>query len=158
MHTSYDHESRIDSALGKILRYFNLLELNLGLCIRHIENPGLVEQRHSWLAKSSIQEKINLFTRLVREKALAKDEQELDRWYNEVSSARCLRNYYVHGTWEYLPWRKEAPVGFRIAPWRSEQIRGSSLHTMTLEQLEADATAVQSVFETFARLRREYGV
>lgn len=153
-----DHQYRIDSALGKILRYFNLLELNLGLCIRFLENPGEVEISHSWLAKSSVQEKVDRFTKLVREKELAKDQRELDDWYEAVAKARCLRNYYVHGTWEYLPLRKEAPVGFRIPPWRSEQINGNSLLLMTFEELEVDAAVVQSVFEQFAKLRRKYGV
>jgi len=153
-----DHQSRIDSALGKILRYFNLLELNLGLCIRILENPREVERSHSWLARSSLQEKVERFARLVREMNLVKNPKELDAWQQAVLDARSFRNFYVHGCWEYLPRRKEAPVGFRIPPWRSEEIKGSGSPKMSLEDLEADARAVQLVFEQFDGLRRKYGV
>lgn len=152
------HESRIDSALGKILRHFNLLELNLGLCIRSLENPGEVGRSHSWLARSSLQEKAERFSKLVRERDLVEDQRELDDWNQAVLDARSFRNYYVHGGWEYYPLRKQAPIGFRIPPWRAEEVRGSSAPTMNLEDLEADAGAVQLVFEQFVRLRRKYGV
>ncbi len=67
-----NYETRIDSALGKILRSFNLLELNLSLCLRHMENPEQVDLSHNWLGRgrSTIQEKIERFLRLVRENGL----------------------------------------------------------------------------------------
>jgi|GEM_PF-3507997 len=153
-----DHESRVDFALGKILRYFNLLELNLGFCIRSLENPDDVDRSHGWLAGSSVREKVERFTKLVAEKGFVGERQELDDWKEAAASTRCLRNFYVHGTWEYLSTRQGAPLRFRIPPWRSEEIRGSNSPTMTLEELEADAKAIQSVFERFAKLRRKYGV
>jgi hypothetical protein len=146
-------DTRINLALGKILRYFNLLELNLGLCIRWLEHPGEVELSHAWLAKSSVQEKVERFCRLVRERDLLEDQSELDAWYQAARDIRELRNFYAHGTWEYLPLCKDAPVGFRIPPWRSESIQGNASPRMTLESLQADAEATQAVFEQFLRLR-----
>lgn len=150
--------TRINMAIGRILRNFNFLELNLGLSIRQLQYPGEFERSHSWLARSSIQEKVARFSMLVRERGLVANEAELDSWCRSAIDTPSLRNFYTHGIWEYLPLRKEAPVSFRIPPWRQESIKGSRSPTMTLESLEADANAVEKVFEEFMRLRKSYGV
>ncbi|MEE4302193.1 MAG: hypothetical protein V2J24_22325 [Pseudomonadales bacterium] len=83
-------ESRIDTALGTILRNFNFLELNLGLSIRALEHPEDVERSHSWLSKSSIQEKIDRFSELVKAIDGGVDEEEIERWRRAV--LRDIRN------------------------------------------------------------------
>ena len=158
MNSDIDPETRINIALGKVLRYFNFLELNLGLCIRSLENPEEPEQSHSELYQSSIKGKLKLFKDLLTTKNLITDQKEFDTWYQEVGDARCIRNYYVHGTWEYLPLRKEKPLGFRIPPWRNEDLRGETKLTMSLENLEEDAQQIQAVFEKFVILLRKYGI
>ena len=158
MNIASDYETRINAALGTVLRYFNLLELNLGLCIRFLENPKNPERSHPKLARSSIAEKLQRLKDLLVTGGLIKDQNEFDNWYKEVGDAKCVRNYYVHGTWEYLPLRRDAPLGFRIPPWRSECLRGESELTMRLSELEADAQQIQVVFEKFIALRRKYNV
>ena len=46
-----DHESRVNIALGKILRNYNFLELNVGLCLRFLENPEDTSASHPYLNK-----------------------------------------------------------------------------------------------------------
>ena len=158
MNSDIDPETRINIALGKVLRYFNFLELNLGFCIRSLENPEEPEQSHLELYQSSIKDKLKLFKDLLASQNLITDQEEFDTWYQEVGDARCIRNYYVHGTWEYLPLRSEKPLGFRIPPWRTEDLRGETKLSLSLDELEADAQQIQLVFEKFEALRRKYGI
>ena len=151
-------QERIDSALGKLLRNFNLLELNLGLCIRHLQHPGEVEKSHPFLARSSILEKVARFAKLVQERGLAVETEALEAWCRSVDETPSLRNFYVHGTWEYLPLRKDHPLSFRLPPWRPESLKGSSYPEMTLEDLEDDANSVEAILDEFLRLRENYGV
>ena len=156
-----DAETRINCALGKIVRYYNFFELNLGLCIRQLENPDQPGRSHAWLAKSSLMDKVTRLGTLLLGGEL-KDRKEIqeakiDKLRQSVKETKSIRHYYVHGTWEYLPLRNEAPVGYRIPPWRSESVHGSSEQTMTLEDLEADAEAVKTMFESLLKMRDEYG-
>jgi hypothetical protein len=60
--------------------------------------------------------------------------------------------------WEYLPLRKDAPLGFRIPPWREETIMGDNQGNMRIENLEADAARIEKVFNDFMAIRKKYGV
>ncbi len=151
-------EKRINESLGVILRNFNFLELNMGLCIRFLENVKEPERSHSKLARTSITEKLELLRSLLESKNLITDLEEFERWYKEVREARCIRNYYVHGTWEYLPLIKEKPLSFRLPPWRTETLKGETKVAMSLEQLEADANQIEKAFVNFMELRRKYNV
>ncbi|WP_200254128.1 hypothetical protein [Thiococcus pfennigii] len=153
-----DYEARINAALGTVLRYFNFLELNLGLCIRFLENPADPEKSHAKLGKTSIQEKLDRLTNLLVKKKLITDREEFDVWYQEAKEARCVRNYYVHGTWEYLPLKTEKPLSFRLPPWRSENLRGEEKLTMSITELEQDAQDIREAFEKFMSLRQKYNV
>ena len=152
------YEERINAVLGSILRNFNFLKLNLGLCIRFLENPKDPEKSHPKLARTSIQDKLDKLKQLLTDNDLIKNKPEFDAWYAEASEARSIRNYYVHGTWKHLPLRSGKPLGFRLPPWRTEHLRGEEAATMSLNELEEDAKNLQSVFEQFIKLRRKYGV
>ena len=153
-----DYESRINTALGKILRYFNFLELNLGLCLRALASPTDVNASHSLLRHLGMSGTINRLRTLLREYEHITDIDAFEKWAMNAEKIRPLRNYYVHATWEYLPRRKGGPLAFRIPPWRTEQIKGRSQGAMSLEDLEADAERVKTVFEEFRSVRRRYGV
>ena len=153
-----DYEARINTALGKILRYFNFLELNLGLSLRALANPKDVEASHSLLKRLSMPETIKRLRKLLIECEHIPDIDAFEKWAVQAEEIRPLRNYYVHATWDYLPLRKDAPLEFRIPPWRTEMIKGKSQGAMRIEDLEADAERVKSVFEEFQSIRRLYGV
>lgn len=158
MEIELEYEDRINKAIGKILRYFNFLEMNLGLCIRSLENPKNVEKSHTKLARTSISEKLKKLKSLLETKQIISDTDEFNTWYKSAMEAPSVRNYYIHGTWEYLPLKTENPLGFRIPPWRIENLRGESEFYTTLESLESEAQKIQNVFENFCQIRRKYGV
>lgn len=150
-----DAESRINAALGKILRNFNFLELNLGLCLRLLENPDNPVESHDFLYKAGLPKILAKLKEHVDRCTHIKDVSEFHEWAERVEGVRKLRNYYVHGTWEYLPSRRNAPLGFRIPPWRTERILGNAEGNMRIEELEADAERIEQAFHDFTRIRRK---
>jgi hypothetical protein len=153
-----DYESRINSALGKILRNYNFLELNLGLCLRTLANRDDPSAIHGYLNRVGILRALGRLKGLLDECELISDTSEFDEWCQRVEEVRLLRNYYVHATWEYLPLGSEESLGFRIPPWRREKIRGSDQGRMRIEDLEADAERIETAFDEFMAIRRKYGV
>jgi hypothetical protein len=103
-------------------------------------------------------ETINRLRKLLEQCEHIPSTKAFDKWALRAEGIRPLRNYYVYATWDYLPLRKEAPLEFRIPPWRTEQIGGKSQGPMRIEDLEADAERVESVFEEFQSIRRRYRV
>jgi len=103
-------------------------------------------------------ETINRLRTLLAECEHIPDIYAFEKWAMLAEQVRPLRNYYIHATWDYLPLRKDAPLEFRIPPWRIEQIEGRSQGTMRIEDLEADAERIEAVFEEFQSVRRLYGV
>jgi hypothetical protein len=153
-----NHESRINAALGKIVRNFNLLELNLGLCLRFLENRSDPCASHSFLKKAGMSQTIKKLKKILTACEHIPDIHEFEEWMVRAEEIRTLRNYYVHATWEYLPLRNETPLGFRMPPWRKETIRGEEEGLMHLEDLESDAKRVENVFKDFMRIRGKYKV
>jgi len=153
-----DHESRINAALGKILRNYNFLELNLGLCLRFLANPGAPDASHKYLTRTGLPQAIKRLKKLLDNCEHIQDTSEFQEWMERVEEIRSLRNYYIHATWEYMPLRVNAPLGFRVPPWRNEMIRDSDQGSMKIEDLEADANRIESVFNEFMIIRKKYGV
>ena len=156
-----DPETRIHVALGKILRYYNFLDTNLGLCIRFVKKPKDPALFHPQLAKMGMHEKLECFQKLVatNEKlsSVAKDP-DFSQWIDSASNARAARNLYVHGTWEYLPIRAEKPLCFRLPVWMKRISRDYFEPALTLEELEIAADEMRAVFETFMHLRKKHGI
>ncbi len=125
-----DHQIRIDAALEKILRNYNFLELNLGLCLRFLVSPKDPSASHKYLKRVGVTGAIKRLQKLLGECEQVPDTSEFQEWMVHAEEIRHLRNYYVHAAWEYLPLRKEAPLGFRIPPWRNEEIKGSDHGTV----------------------------
>ena len=153
-----DHESRINIALGKILRNYNFLELNVGLCLRFLENPKVPSMSHPYLNRTGMPKAIKKLKKLLDCCEHISDTSEFLEWMKLAEEICALRNYYVHGTWEYLSLRTENPLGFRVPPWRKEVIKGKTHGVMKLEELEADAEHVELVFKKFMLIRKKYGV
>ena len=74
-----DHESRINVALGKILRYFNFLEMNIGLCLRALANPSDVGASHSLLRRAGMPETINRLRKLLAKCEHIGDTREVEK-------------------------------------------------------------------------------
>lgn len=153
-----DNEARINAALGKIPRNFNFLELNLGLCLRALAHPNNPGDSHRFLKRPGMPGTIEKLGKLLAECAHIPDISAFEEWTMRAEEIRSLRNYYVHATWDYLPLREEAPLEFRIPPWRRGQIDGKSQGAIRIEDLEADAQRVEAVVDDFQSIRRKYGV
>ncbi len=153
-----DYERRTNTALGKIIRNFNFLELNLGLCLRALANPNNPSASHGLLNRWGMPETIEKLKKLLAECEHIPDISAFEEWAMHAEEIRPLRNFYVHATWDYLPLRKEAPLEFRIPPWRREQIQGRTQGVMRIEDLEADAERIADVFDEFQSIRRQYCV
>ena len=153
-----DYESRINAALGKILRNLNFLELNLGLCLRALAHPSNPSASHGLLKRAGMPETIERLKKLLAGCDHIPDISAFEEWATRAEEIRPLRNYYVHATWDYLPLRKGAPLEFRIPPWRTEHIEGRSQGEMRIEDLEADAEHIEAAFDEFQSIRRHYGV
>jgi hypothetical protein len=153
-----NYEARINAALGKILRNFNFLELNLGLCLRALACPNDPSASHGFLNRAGMPDAIARLKELLAQCEHVKDIRSFEEWAMRAEEIRSLRNYYVHATWDYLPLKEEHPLVFRIPPWRSGQIEGKSEGEMRIEDLEEDAERVAAFFDEFRAIRRQYGV
>jgi hypothetical protein len=153
-----DHETRINAALGKILRNYNFLELNLGLCLRLLANPDDPDASHKYLNRVGLPQVIKRLKKLLDDCEHIQNTSEFQKWMERAEEIRPLRNYYVHATWEYFSLRQDTPLGFRVPPWRNEMIRGSDQGNMKIEDLEADANHIEEVFNEFMTIRKRYGV
>ncbi len=152
------YQRRINAALGKILINYNLLEYNLGLCLRWLENPKKPSTSHKYLKKAGVPKIILRLKEKLDECEHVPDISEFEEWILRAEKIRHLRNYYVHATWEYLPLREKAPLEFIIPPWLTETINGNDQGAMRIEDLEADADRVEKVFNDFIKIRKKYGV
>ena len=148
-------EQRFAIALYRLHQFTNLLDLNLGLSIRFIENPGHVEDSHSWLSRSNLASKIRKFRCLVCDR---KGSGDIDAWYFQAQKARCDRNILTHAYWEILPMDVETPVHMRVHPWMREDLETDVSEKMSIEQFETLVNSVQVVFEDFMNLRQKIGV
>lgn len=153
-----EYEVRINNALGKILRNFNFLELNIGLCLRILQNPKKPEEAHAFLKNAGLPEEIQRLKSLIVQNNIHDDISEFEKWIRQADEVRRLRNYFAHAIWEYFPLVKDAPLHFSIPPWRTEGIDGEMRGKMTIEDIENHAEKVETVFKEFMRIRKKYGI
>ncbi len=102
-----DVDTRIKLALGKLLKNFNFLELNLGLCIRffgkHVDGKSEIEDYHPFLKRSSFPEYLERLKKLIDKSDHVKNSKEYKKWIAKAEKLRKLRNHYIHAIWQYYP-------------------------------------------------------
>ena len=156
-----DPKIRFSLALVRLLRYFNLLEENVGLSISCLENPDDPRASYSKLANTTAERKLTHWRELLEQGDHIPDDagkSELVGWFERVKKARCIRNRYIHGHWEYLRLRKEKPIGVRASAWLHEKLGAMANEQMSMAELEAAADELEDVFREFMRLRRKHDV
>ena len=114
-----DHQIRINTALGEILRNYNFLEMNLGLCLRFLANPKDPSASHKYLKRAGMHGVIKRLKKLLDDCEHVPDTSEFQKWMVRAEKIRHLRNYYIHTNWECFLLSEEAPLRFRIPPWRA---------------------------------------
>ncbi len=150
-------EIRFALAITSLLKSFNFLELNVGLCIAHLENISNPRAIYPELAKMSAEAKLDrLQSLLTKEERLIDPiiKSEVIKWFARAHNARYIRNRYVHGHWDYLPLRAERPVEFQAFPWMEDRLGDDARQQMTLADLECVATDLEEVFQAFMRIRK----
>ena len=156
-----NQETRIYVALGELLRHFNFLDLNLGLCLRHLENPDDPSKSNSRLRGMNTKKKLEQIHQLITTqenlKGISTDEEFME-WLQSADKCRAIRNFYIHGTWEYLPMDKKTPLRFQIPKWMKLDSKEGGEKLMTIKELESSVKEVEMVFNEFCRLRRKHGI
>ena len=156
-----DAEDRFANGIVKLLRYFNLIDTNVGLCLSHLTSPHDPEAAYPRLAKQTSQQRFDELNRLVvngTQFSTNSEREEFDAWFKDATRARLIRNRYVHGNWEYLPRRSAAPVGVWLPAWMAGKPGQDTHESMTLEQLEDTANEVENIFERFREIRRRHEI
>lgn len=156
-----DPAARFEKALVRLIQSFNYLDTNVGLCISHLLYPSEPTKAYAVLAKMTPEKRLERLKKLLEaaEMNVEKEAQEeLSEWYQNAADVREIRNRYVHGNWEFLPLRHEAPVGVSAPPWMKEKLGSLANETMSLERLERVASEIESVAKEFIQLRRKYRV
>ncbi len=156
-----DPNARFEKALVRLIRSFNYLDTNVGLCISHLENPSDPVKSYPSLANMTAEQRINRLKRLFESHDIAVEDDaraELVAWYARAAKARATRNRYVHGNWEYLPLRHEKPVGVSAPVWMKKKLGPLATETMSLDELDAVADEVEAALHELTRLRKKHGV
>jgi len=161
MDATIDPNARFEKALVRLIRSFNYLDTNVGLCISHLSHPSNPTAAYPVLAKMTPEKRTERLQKLLEKADLEvkkKVREELSAWYEKAADVRSIRNRYVHGNWEFLPLRHKEPVGVSAPPWIREKLGPLANETMSIEQLETVAGEVEAVSQEFMQLRRMYGV
>ncbi len=156
-----DSEFRFARAIVKLLKHFNLLDINVGLCISHLANPGNPQASYPRLAKQTSQERFDELRELVATgigSPTKVDREDFNIWLVDATRVRSIRNRYVHGNWEHLAHRPNAPVSVSAPVWMREKLGSETDETMTLDHLENVAEEVAQVFKRFMEIRRRHGI
>lgn len=154
-------EEEFSIALVRLLRQFNLLELNLGLAISFLIDSKNPKSTYPKLSKMSLEKKLHEFCRLIEKSDLYRShdyKNELNSWSSRATEARWIRNFYVHGHWQLLPLREERPVSLSAPPWMREKLGITKEIKMTIQELQNMAESMEYLFKDFMRLRKKLGV
>ena len=146
-------EERFNRLLVDYLNTFNLLELNVGICIRSMWDLKTRDADRKL-------ERMNFDIKLEHLIKLAWNEQRSDllAWTKAAHEKRHERNMYVHGIWACLP-HLERGVEFIVAPWMKAKYEAVYPgERFTLEVLEGIVQDIKSCFSELQSLRRKYGI
>lgn len=144
-----------------MIRHFNLIELNLGLCIRNLRKWSGAPIADADLSTMSLGKKVREFVRLSEEWEPVRSKNlgvQIAEWAARVDEVRRVRNIYVHGHWDLLPLREDYPVSVFVPPWMVESMGLTYETKMTVSDLQDRAKATQIAFEDFAIIRKNLGV
>ncbi len=147
-------EARFAVLLFRLHQSINLLDLNLGLSIRFMENSQDFSESHAWLAKSNLAGKIERFLRLTSNSE--KHVDDLAAWSEVVRKARCDRNLFAHAYWVLLTPDVGTPIHMKVHPWIESD--DGFPKKMSLKDFELFVSDVEKAHEMFARFRRKLRV
>jgi hypothetical protein len=156
-----DPEVRFALAISRLLKSFNLIDTNVGLCLSYLKCPSNPKAAYKVLANQTSQQRFDELEDHLFEGVgfpANVDLGDFRAWFADAARARSIRNRYIHGLWEYLPLRVDGPVEVSAPPWMKEKLGELAKETMTLAELEAVADNLAEVFDRFRQLRNRYKI
>lgn len=145
--------AKFHQAVFETLNAFSYLDLNLGLCLSHLKCQEDPQSTYTWLSSMSCAQKIEELEKLVSNSEIG---QSYSAWSRSSPRIRAIRNSFAHGVWEYLPTRREKPVGLKLPAW--VRIDAEIPSSLSINELEAMAADLNQHFQEFLEWRRRSGV
>lgn len=156
-----DPNARFEKAMFNLLRSFNFIDHNLGLCISFLAGPQSPQNTYNKLSNISFDQRMKWFEKLLTESERDFSEQakeEFTAWLVQADKARKMRNVYVHAIWRFNPVMVGKPVCISSPVWMQEKLGDEVNQKLSLEELESKANVVERVFEDFMKIRKKYHV
>jgi hypothetical protein len=145
--------NKFNSLLVDYLNTFNYLELNVGLCISHLDSLSM-DESYKRLEKMNFDRKLEKLLELTNFIATS----DLHDWCKEAHEKRNERNMYLHGQWIFFPYYDKG-VEFSIAPWMRKKY--SDIYPgirFSLQEFESIVLDIKKCFERLQILRRQYNI
>ena len=124
--------------------YFNMLERNIGYCLRYCMTAFGTMNPDRWLS-ASFDSKVKRLLALAQETGVA---DTFSAWSSDLDDCRHLRNVVAHGNWEWMEFL-DAPIQYH-AP-EIEDAKGG----FTNEEFQSKLTVLIGVSETFQKTRAQ---
>jgi hypothetical protein len=147
-------EARFAVALSRLVRYFNLIDENVGLAIAHLEKPSSPESVFARLSTMSTKDKLDRLKRILEGRD-AQSAADYVVWLQDAHVARSDRNRYLHSHWSFFPYRTDRPIERRSPAWQRAEWGDEDL---SISDLEGLASEVEGVFNGLQRFRRKHRV
>lgn len=148
------------AAFANFINQFNLLEINIGLCLRLSPTNPELRATNKQLDSLPFHGKLELLTMLVDQNAFVTSKKGLRKeyhaWLLSMNQMRAARNSYIHGYWDVYP-SVERPIRFRPMVWETAGERNGAEDMTLLEFLE-QMEGFNQTFKQFFDIRREFGI
>lgn len=122
---------------------FNMLDRNIGYCLRYCSKRALQKNPEKWISAS--------FDSKIRKVIILAKSFDLDtvfsEWHSNVEKCRYLRNIVAHGHWEWLDYL-EKPIHYHAPEIKNG--KGS----FTVDEFQEKLIFLQDVGESFREIRK----
>jgi hypothetical protein len=153
-------EHEFSTAFANFINQYNLLELNIGLCIRSQMVRSEYRVTDKQLDTLSFHGKLERLTKLVDQNSFMISKKGLGKeyhaWLLSMNQMRTMRNSYIHGYWDVYP-SVERPIRFKPMLWEEPKARNCYQEMTLLEFLE-QMTEFNLTFKEFFRIRKKFGI
>ena len=148
MNTKHDPELRFLRAYKRAVSSFNILDMNMALCLRWTSLRADKEADLDRFLALTYDKKFKKIQSLIKKKGQESAYKEFIRLAEEC---RLWRNKLVHGEWELILFGDKDVRFHVLAPTKEE---GSFTH----EEFEALADMIENTHTEFSRLREQHPI
>lgn len=148
------------TAFANFINLYNLLEINIGLCLRLSPTNPELRATNKQLDSLSFHGKLQRLTKLVDQQAFATRKKglrnEYHSWLQVMDETRTARNRYIHGYWDVYP-AVERSVRFRPMAWEESETKRCT-EEMTLPEFLEQMKELSQTFDKFMHIRRKFDI